>query len=482
MAVALPVAKVEDEPDQEPDEQSHPVRPAEAVDHRAADHDPEDRDNRQRRHPKSAGEVRTSNPQNPDAGANQHEGEERSDAGHLTDDILRNEGRKNAREDKEQPVRFVGRPEARVDLGKNLRHKAVLAHGIENARLTEQHDQNHRGKAGQNCDRHGLREPFVAGHVFGDGESHRRFTAVSSKILHGRDAAEHVREQHVENGAENQRPKNPDRHVALRILRFLCGGRDGIEADVSKEDDARGAENAEDSAIGVLDTLRRCVGGRRRNQRRVIRGIHESPADSDDEQHDAHLQDNDESIHERRFLGAADQQQREQQQDEDSRDIHDPVDASSEGRFEGRMRPLVWYSEAEPLEHAIEVFAPSDRHRGRADRIFEDQIPADDPRDEFTHRRVGIGIGAAGYWNQGSEFRVTKPGKGAADAGDDEGEHDRRTRAIGDRGRGSHKKTGADDRANAERQEVHRPERTLQAVFAHFLRFSHQFIERLSCE
>ncbi len=44
------------------------------------------------------------------------------------------------------------------------------------------------------------------------------------------------------------------------------------------------------------------------------------------------------------------------------------------------------------------------------------------------------------------------------------------------------KQTGADDPADAERDQVHRSERTFQAVFADFLRFCHQLVERLSCE
>src|SRR4029077_855778 len=40
-AVALPVAEVKDEANQEPNDQPHPIRPTEAVDHRAARDDPE---------------------------------------------------------------------------------------------------------------------------------------------------------------------------------------------------------------------------------------------------------------------------------------------------------------------------------------------------------------------------------------------------------------------------------------------------------
>ena len=105
--------------------------------------------------------------------------------------------------------------------------------------------------------------------------------------------------------------------------------------------------------------------------------------------------------------------------------------------FEWRMRPLVWDSHAEPLEHAIGIFAPGDGDRRRRDGIFEDQIPADDPGDQLAHGGVGISVGAARDGNHRGELRVTKTGERAADAGDDEREHDRWTRAIGDRGRGA---------------------------------------------
>ena len=129
-----------------------------------------------------------------------------------------------------------------------------------------------------------------------------------AKILDGGDAAQHVREQHVEDGAEDERSENADGHVALGIPRFLGRGRDRIETDVGEEDDAGRAEDAEDSAVGVVNALRRDVSRRRWNQRRVISRIHESPSDADDEQDDAHLQDNDDAIDEGRLLGSANKQ------------------------------------------------------------------------------------------------------------------------------------------------------------------------------
>src|SRR6202040_2412186 len=38
-AMAFPIAEIKDESDQQPDDQSHPIRPSETVDHRAAHND-----------------------------------------------------------------------------------------------------------------------------------------------------------------------------------------------------------------------------------------------------------------------------------------------------------------------------------------------------------------------------------------------------------------------------------------------------------
>ena len=107
----------------------------------------------------------------------------------------------------------------------------------------------------------------------------------AAKILTRGNAAEHVREQHVKDGAEGRAIR--ECRSACRASDFALPGRrrrDGIETDVGEEDDAGRAEDAEDSAIGVGDALRRDVSRRRWNQRRVVGRIDESPADADEEQ------------------------------------------------------------------------------------------------------------------------------------------------------------------------------------------------------
>ena len=130
-----------------------------------------------------------------------------------------------------------------------------------------------------------------------------------------------------------------------------------------------------------------------------------------------------------------------------------PFDAGARHDLEGRVVPLPRDVPAEEPQDPVEVLAPGDGDRGRADGVFEHQVPADDPRHQLAHRRVGVGVGAARDRNHRRELGVAEAGERAAEAGDEERERHRRAGAIGDGGRGSDEEAGADDRADAERDE-----------------------------
>ena len=82
--------------------------------------------------------------------------------------------------------------------------------------------------------------------------------------------------------------------------------------------------------------------------------------------------------------------------------------------------------DAEPLEQRLDVRgeANADAHVGEG--VFEDQVPADDPCDQFAERGVGVGIGRAGDGNHRGEFGVAEAGKDADDGNKDERECERR--------------------------------------------------------
>ncbi len=71
---------------------------------------------------------------------------------------------------------------------------------------------------------------------------HRR--GVAHHGMPGNQAGEADGDGDIEHGADDQRGDDADRQVALRVLAFLGGRRDGVEADVSEEDDGPTGQHA----------------------------------------------------------------------------------------------------------------------------------------------------------------------------------------------------------------------------------------------
>ena len=128
----------------------------------------------------------------------------------------------------------------RMDLAEHRRQQAVLRHRVEDARLAEEHDENHRGQAGDRADLHDGPEPRET--------RARRVDADRDRVGHVElgvldDAREHERHRDVEHGADGERAEDADRHVALRILGLLRRGGDRVESDVGEEDHAGAAHD-----------------------------------------------------------------------------------------------------------------------------------------------------------------------------------------------------------------------------------------------
>ena len=75
-----------------------------------------------------------------------------------------------------------------------------------------------------------------------------------------------------------------------------------------------------------------------------------------------------------------------------------------------------------------EIARPADRHGHVADRVFEDQIPADDPGDDLAERRVGISVSRARDRDHRRQLAVTKRRETAGDRRHDKGQRHRRPR------------------------------------------------------
>ena len=61
-----------------------------------------------------------------------------------------------------------------------------------------------------------------------------------------------------------------------------------------------------------------------------------------------------------------------------------------------------------------------DAHVGEG--VFEDEVPADDPGDEFAQGGVGVGVGRAGDGDHAGEFGVAEAGERADERDEDERE------------------------------------------------------------
>src|SRR5438270_13728192 len=65
------------------------------------------------------------------------------------------------------------------------------------------------------------------------------------------------------------------------------------------------------------------------------------------------------------------------------------------------------------IEKVIEIGREANRDGHVGDSVFKDQIPPDDPREDFSQRRVRIGIRAASDGNHGGKLRVAERGETA---------------------------------------------------------------------
>ena len=134
------------------------------------------------------------------------------------------------------------------------------------------------------------------------------------------------------------------------------------------------------------DAFRSGVGRRLGNQRRVICRIDKTPADPDHEQDDGRLQDDDDSVDEGGLFCSANQSSVRRKRINIA-DVNNPGRSGcvvSKGECTiGRK-----FSVRTTLERGWRL-APGCRDGGGRDRT-QNQVPADNPCDEFAHRRIRI--------------------------------------------------------------------------------------------
>ena len=134
------------------------------------------------------------------------------------------------------------------------------------------------------------------------------------------------------------------------------------------------------------------------------------------------------------------------------------------------------------LQQAHEVSGPAGGHGGGPEGVLEHQVPTDDPGDQLAEGRIAIGVGGAGDGNDGGEFRIAEPGKGAGDAGKDKAESDGRTGVERGCLASQHEDPRADDGADTESDEVDRAERAPESVLPYLVGLFGEYREGFSCQ
>ena len=110
--------------------------------------------------------------------------------------------------------------------------------------------------------------------------------------------------------------------------------------------------------------------------------------------------------------------------------------------------------EAEAGHELPEVGRPRDRDGDVPDGVLEDEVPADDPRDELAERRVGVRVGGARDGDEARELRVAEGAEAAGDGRQQDGDDDAgpgRRLPLASRRRAAERgeDAGADDGADA---------------------------------
>ncbi len=269
-----------------------------------------------------------------------------------------------------------------------------------------------------------------------------------------RDAGQHCRDDDVEDRADDERAEDADRHVALRILRFLRRGRDRIEADVREEHDRRRTEHARPAEVACIV--------HRRHERMPVRRVDELQRERDEEQDHDELDRDDDRVQRRRLRDADVADPADRADDQHGRQIDERAGRRYVAvghrqrriRYGGRQRELHAGELADRAEQAVEVARPADRDGRGREEVFEDQHPADEPGDDLAERRVRIRVRAARNRQHRGELGVAQARERAGDAGEDEAQHDGGAGMHRGGLAGQHEDAGADDRADAEHDEV----------------------------
>ena len=148
------------------------------------------------------------------------------------------DGNRYGADDRDQVWRMV----FRMDLADACRQETVAGDGEEDARLTEEIDDERRDDAGNGADGDEIGHARPVEDTQGMGD---RFRRIQVRIVDGTGQGEGHGD--VEAHTDEDRKNDANRQVAFRFLTFFSRCGDGVEAHVREEDNGRTAQDTLDA-------------------------------------------------------------------------------------------------------------------------------------------------------------------------------------------------------------------------------------------
>src|SRR6185295_6895750 len=137
-------------------------------------------------------------------------------------------------------------------------------------------------------------------------------------------------------------------------------------------------------------------------------------------------------------------------------------------------------------DQGLEIVGPAYGNRNVSDRVFDDQIPANDPRHDFTERCVRVCVSRTGDRDHRGKLGIAKSSEAANDCGNDKRDHQRRTgawavRIAGSGSTDSCEDSSTDDGAYSEKRELNGTKRAAELMLGFFGVFEDR-VERLDAK
>ena len=197
----------------------------------------------------------------------------------------------------------------------------------------------------------------------------------------------------------------------------------------------------------------------KRQYRYPVSGFHTRRREEKENKNRRDFDEDENFIDARGFFRASNQKQGDDPDNDHRRQIDQP--ASHRSRRQ-RLRQM----KTGRFQQASQVRAPTDRDCRRTDGIFQNQSPADEPRDDFTERAVRVRIARARHRQGRCQFRIRECDERAGDPRQNKGKHDARTGIVRRDHTRQHEDARADNDTQTEQGDVDR----VQTFFQRTLR------------